>query len=737
MAKIILSIDGMTCSACSTGLEKYLNKQKGVINASVNLVLAQALIEYENYLKIEDLENFVREAGFESLGIYNEATEKSEDKGKLFLIIYGVLAVIILYISMSNMIGLPSIPFLNMMDYPLNYAICIFILTIPFLIYGKDIFISGIKNLFHKSPNMDTLVTLGVFASFIFSLFSTIMILIDKNKMIYVESLYFESCAIIIYFIKLGRFIDKKSKEKTKEAIKELVQITPMEAVVKRNKKEMKVTIDEVKKDDILISKPGMKIAVDGVITFGETYLDEAFITGESVPVKKSYNDKVIAGSINLDGYIEYKATRIGKASTISEIVKLVVEATNTKAPIQRIADRVSGYFVPAIIVIAILTFISYLLLGNSLSTSITTFVTVLVVACPCALGLATPLAIVVSEGLCAKNGILVKKSETLENAHKIDTVVFDKTGTLTYGNLKISKIYNYSKYTDNNLIEKVASIESKTTHPISKAFEDYITEHNLKIEPVNNFNNIAGIGLYGSINNKKIYIGNNKLFDKLNIENKYEEQENQLQILGNSIVYVIEDNRVLGLIGVKDIVRDNAKTTVLKLKKLGKNIIMLTGDNDKTANIIANSIGIDTVISNVMPKDKTMVIKKLIEKGNKVMMVGDGINDAPSLATANIGVSVNGATDIAADSSDVILMNDNLEKIVSLIDISKQTIRNIKQNLFWAFFYNVCMIPIAIGLFRSFGIVMNPMIAGFSMTISSLTVVLNALKLKNWKEKK
>ena len=737
MKKTILSIDGMTCSACSTGLEKYLNKQNGVISASVNLVLAQALIEYEDKLSIEELETFVKEAGFTSLGIYNLKQEKKKDNNKLFFIIYGVLAIFLLYVSMSHMIGLPTIPFLNMTSYPVNYAICLLVLTIPFLIYGKDIFTSGIKNIFHKTPNMDTLVTIGVFASFFYSIFSMIMILLDYNTMMYIQCLYFESCAMIIYFIKLGRYIDGRSKEKTKEALKELVQITPTKAILKKNEKEIEITIDEVQKNDILVCKPGMKIAVDGIIINGESHLEEAFITGESTPVKKKINDKVIAGSINIDGYIEYQAEKIGKESTISEIVRLVVEATNTKAPIQRFADKVSGYFVPAIILIAIITFIMYLLLGNTVSISITTFVTILVVACPCALGLATPLAIVVSEGLCVKNGVLVKTSEILENAHKVDTIVFDKTGTLTYGNLKISKIFNYSSYPDNELIEIAGTLEAKSTHPIAKAFENYIANQNLKIESVSNFKNISGIGLQGDIQDKKIYVGNHKLFTMLKINNQYEKDEKELQSLGNSIVYIIENDKVIGLIGVKDIVRENAKETIQRLQALGKNVIMLTGDNEKTAHMIADLVGIDTVIANVMPQDKVKVIKDFIEKGKNVMMVGDGINDAPSLATANIGISVNRGTDIAADSSDVILMNDNLEKILSFIDISKKTIRNIKQNLFWAFFYNVCMIPIAIGIFRPVGIVMNPMLAGFAMTISSLTVVFNALRLKQRSIKK
>lgn len=733
MNKVVLKIAGMSCSACSTSLEKYLKKQEGIIDASVNLVLQEALITYESSLSIEDLNQFVKEAGFTSLGIYNGEEEKKKDHEKGYIILYGIVAIFILYISMAQMIGLPAIPFLKMMDYPINYSVVLFLLTIPFLIYGRDIFSKGIKNLFHKSPNMDTLVSLGVAASFLYSVYGMIMIFLGNHM--YVENLYFESSAIILFFIKLGRYIDLRSKEKTKEAIKELVQITPSKALLKTKEGEKEVTIDEIKKGDILLAKPGMKIAVDGLIVSGETHLDEAFITGESIPVKKGKQDKVIAGSINQDGFIEYKAEKIGKDSTISEIVRLVVEATNTKAPIARLADKVSGYFVPGIMAIAIITFITYLLLGIPFSESLSAFVTILVVACPCALGLATPLAIVVSEGLCAQNGILVKTSETLENAHKVDTIVFDKTGTLTYGTLKIFKIINASDYDDNELIRRVASLEVKTSHPMGVAFTDYTESHKLSLNEIVDFKNMAGLGLKGTIDKKEYYVGNNKILTKLKIENPYSKEENQLANIGNSIVYVIEEKKIIGLIGVKDIVRANAKKTIIKLNKLRKNVIMLTGDNEKTANIIASSIGIKNVIANVLPQDKTRVIKELMEKGKNVMMVGDGINDAPSLASANIGVSVNSGTDIAADSSDVILMQDNLEKIPALISISKKTIRNIKQNLFWAFFYNVCMIPIAIGIMHPIGLTMNPMVAGFAMTLSSLTVVFNALRLKKWKE--
>lgn len=733
MKKIILKIDGMTCSACSSSLEKYLLKQEGIIDALVNLVMSSASISYEDNIKIDDLNRFISEAGFKSLGVYDEQETDAINKNSYF-IINGLLALIVLYISMSHMIHLPVIPFLNMEKYPVNYAVCLFLFSLYFIYFGKDIIINGIKNIKYKSPNMDTLVTLGVISSFAFSTFNMIMILKGKHE--YVESLYFESVCVILYLIKFGRYIDGISKEKTKEAIKGLVTITPKSAVLFTNNKERNVSIDEVKKGDILIAKPGNRFAVDGTIVKGSSHIDESFISGESIPVKKSINDKVVAGAINLDGEVLYKAENIGKDSTISEIVRLVVEATNTKAPIARIADKVSGIFVPIVIILAIITFIVHLLLGFSFNASIVYFVTVLVCACPCALGLATPLAIVVSEGLCAKNGILVKKSEILENANKIDVIVFDKTGTLTYGNLRVSKIINNSKYPDKDLLEIVSSLENKSTHPIASAFITYAKENNLKNLKVDNFKNIAGSGLSGIINEKEYLIGNNKILENFKIDNNMPRKEKELSLDGNSIVYVVENKKIIALIGVKDIIRDNAADVINKLKKINKRIIMLTGDNEITANIIAKNIGIEEVIANVSPKDKSNKIKELKNKGLKVMMVGDGINDAPSLSLADIGVSLNSAIDIAADSADVILMRNDLRSIYNLFNISKKTISNIKGNLFWSFFYNICMIPIASGLLEFTNISMNPMIAGFAMTLSSFTVIINVLRLKKWKEK-
>ena len=734
MKKINLSIDGMTCSACSNGLEKYLNKQKGISNATVNLVMANATIEYdEKLLNQEKIEEFVKEAGFKSLGEFKEIKiEEKSKKEKIKFIIFSILAIVLMYISMGHMVNLPTIPFLNPHTNTINYMISLLLLTICFIIYGFDILKNGYKNLIHKTPNMDTLVGIGVVASLSYSIYNMFIVFSGNHHQ--VMNLYFESAAIVIYFIKLGRYIDGISKDKTKEAIQKLVKITPNKAVIKIDGIEKTVTLDEIHKGDIVVAKAGEKIAVDGEIITGKAHLDESFITGESEPVSKEVGDKVIAGSMNYDGYIEYKAERIGKESTISEIVRLVIEASNTKAPIAKIADKVSGYFVPSVIAIAIITFLVYLLIGQGFETAITSFVTVLVVACPCSLGLATPLAIVVSEGLCASHSILVKKSEILENAQKVNTIVFDKTGTLTYGKLKIAEMLNYSNMNDKELLQLIGSIESKGTHPIGKAFVDYIEQNKMQILEVQEFENIAGYGIIGKIENEEFILGNAKILEKYEIENKHLEDEKKLAKNGNSIIYAVKDKEVIALIGVNDIVREGTKEVIDILNKNKIQTIMLTGDNKETAEKIAENIGITKVISNVVPSEKAKVIKELKSENKYVMMCGDGINDSPALASADIGVSVNSGTDIAMDSSDVILTKNDLRSILNLIKISKKTIRNIKQNLFWAFFYNILMIPIAMGLLRPIGISINPMIASLAMVFSSITVILNASRLKNIK---
>lgn len=725
MKKIVLKIGGMTCSACSSGLEKYLNKQEGVKEATVNLVLSIATITYEN-ITVKDIERYIKEAGFTSLGEFKGIEDKVTNKNdKIKLILLGLLIIFMMYISMGNMLNLPSIPYLNH-NYPLILSTTMLIITLVYLIYGLDIIKSGIKNLLHKMPNMDTLVMFSVIFSFLYSLYNYINILGGNNTLLH--NLYFESTCMVIYFIKLGRVIEDSSKDKTKDAIRKLVQITPSYAIVKKNNKELKVTIDEVEVGDTLICKAGEKIAVDGIVTKGKTYVNESFITGESAPVLKEKGSTVIAGSISYDGLIEYKAKRIGRDSTISEIVKLVVESTNTKTKIQRIADKVSGIFVPVILIIAFLTFAIQLIIGLPLNEALIHMVTVLVVACPCALGLAVPLVVVVSNGICAKKGLFLRNSEVLEKARTIDTVFFDKTGTLTYGNLKIFKTYNYSNYKDNDLINIVSNIEKNSSHPISTAFKVK------KKLVVTDFKTINGKGIKASVNNKEYYLGNNTLLKDLKIKDSHKEDYNTLINNGCSIIYVIEEGIVIGLIGVKDIVRDNIKDAIKKFSDNNIEVIMLTGDNEVTAKIIAGELGITKVISNVLPKKKASTIKDLVSKGRKVIMVGDGINDAPALVNSTIGISVNDGTDVAMDSADVILMNNNISNILDLIKISKKAYLIIKENLFWAFFYNLLMIPIAIGLLENYGISMSPMFASIAMTISSLTVVLNSLRLSKMK---
>lgn len=735
MKKINLKIGGMSCSACSNGLEKYLNKQTGVISASVNLVMANALIEYdEGVLNRKKIEKFVKEAGFESLGLFDEFEKNSSPKmSKLWFVIMTALAVILMYISMGSMIGLPEIPFLAMHTHDKSFASSLLILTVPFLVYGFDIIKSGFKNLFHRTPNMDTLVTLGVLTSLIYSIFSVVMIFMGQHH--YIHRLYFESAAIVIYFIKLGRYIDSVSKDRTKEAIQSLVQITPKDAVIKTAEGEKKVTIDEIQKGDTVICKPGERIAVDGTITFGKTHLDESFITGESMPAAKEIGAKVIAGSINYDGYIEYSAERIGKESTISEIVHIVTEASSAKIPLARIADRISSYFVPTIIGIAILSFVGYLAAGQGFNAALNTFVTVLVVACPCSLGLATPLAIVVSEGRCAKNGILIKKGDVLETASKINKVIFDKTGTLTYGNLKISRVIDFGKMPEKDMMSLVCSAEAKSSHPISKAFAEYAKDNTLTLSEPEQFENIDGMGIRTVIGGKSYYFGNAKLLAKYGIANDRINDANALADEGNTLVYVADEVQILSIIGINDIIRDNVDRLIRTLHSFHVEPIMLTGDNEQTAKKIATQAGIEHVISGVLPAEKGNVIKELKAEGDKVMMIGDGINDSPALALSDIGVSVNSGSDIAMNSADVILMNDDLMKIPELIRTSRATVRNIKQNLFWAFFYNCLMIPIAIGALKHFNITINPMIASLAMTLSSFTVIINALRLRGSKK--
>lgn len=729
MKKVLLKIGGMTCSACSSGLEKYLNKQDGVVRANVNLVMNNASIEYDDKkLSLKDIEKFVDKAGFESLGIDNLKKEERKKSGeKINLILTSIFSIAILYVSMAHMIGLPDIPFLSMMEHPLNYAVSLLVLTTVVLGLGYNILKNGIKNLIHGTPNMDTLVTIGVLASFIYSVYETVQIFLGDAS--FVHSLYYESAAIVIFFIRIGKYVEGINTDKTKEAIQELMTITPNSAVIERDGKEITVTLDEIEKGDIVICKPGEKVAVDGIVVYGISHINESFITGESMPVKVEAGSKVIAGSINYEGAIKYKAEKIGRESTVSEIVRMVVEATNTKAPISKLADRVSSVFVPIVIAIAIITFFVWLIIGKNFAVALNYFVTVLVVACPCSLGLATPLAIVIASGVCSQKGILVKNSESLENAHKVKTIIFDKTGTLTKGTLSFSKMYNYSDLTDDDILKIIAGVEKKSEHPIAKAIVEEAEKRNIDFDEVKEFKAILGQGVFAVVENYDVLIGNKRLMDANNItadESDFRELVND----GNSILYVSLNNKIVALIGVKDVVKENVSEVISSLKKKNINVVMLTGDNEVTAKKIAETVGIETVVANVMPSQKAEYVEKF-KKDGLVMMCGDGINDSVSLVKADIGVSVSSGTDIAMDSAQVVIMNDNLDRINDFIRISSKTIRNISGNLFWAFFYNICMIPIAMGVSVGLGVSMNPMLAALAMVFSSLFVVLNALRLR------
>ena len=715
MKSKIINIEGMTCSACSNGLEKYLKKQDGIIDATVNLVLATAKIEYdEAKIKEADLSKFVKEAGFKSLG------EKRKDGNNRFafklIFVFSILAIFLMYISMGHMLKLPIHDILNKHINPRIYTLTELLITVLFVIWGIDILKNGIKNIFHLMPNMDSLVGVGVIVNFLYSLYNSVYIFIGNTDL--VHNLYFESSCMIILFIKIGRYIDKKNKAKAVDTIKNLVTITPKTGTILKDGKEIEVTINEIQKGDTVISKPGEKIPVDGTVLKGKTHTDESFITGESKPVAKVQGDKVIAGSINYDGYIEIKAENIGKDSSISHIVDMVVDATNSKAPIARFADKISGYFVPAIFVIAIISFVINSCITKNFTEAILSLVTVLVVACPCSLGLATPLAMVVSIGRCSKRGILVKSSEALEAVNKIDTIAFDKTGTLTKGELQI--VAKYGNNLEENL-KILQSLEKNSNHPLAKSIcKDVKDFHN-----VDEFEEISGYGVKGKLNSIQYFAGNRKYVEKLNIKNNFIEIENELTSKGQSIIYFGTQAEILAIFGLRDEIKPEMKETLEKLKD--KHIVMLSGDNKDVANQIAIELGITNVYSNMSPKEKLEKIKELNSNKN-VTMIGDGINDSPALKTATIGISVAEGTDISSDSSDIILLTNDMKKIVELFQISQKTMKIIKQNLFWALFYNLLMVPLATGLLP---ITLNPMIASLAMTLSSLTVVLNSLRLR------
>ncbi len=706
MNKITLQVSGMTCSACSLGLESFLKKQEHIKEVTVNLILQTATITYENPLTKKDLVRFVEEAGF--------SCEKRKNKTlswKVFLI-FLVLGLLLMYISMGSMFHLPVPKFLNKEISPINYVWFLLLGTIPFLFYGMDILKSGIKNFLHRTSNMDTLITFGVFVNFLYSFYEFVLVL--NGNFGEVHSLYFESSAFILLFVKLGRLIDRENKNKAVDTIQNLVTITPKNGTIVKEDKEVQVPIHEINVHDKVLVKPGEVFPVDGMILEGKTHVDESLLTGESLPVLKKENSEVYAGSINYEGAVTYEALKVGKDSMISHITKLVMSSLEKKTAIEKMADKISRYFVPFIISVAFLVFLLHFFL-HDFATAIKYFVTVLVVACPCALGLATPLAMVVSVGTLSKKGILVKNSDAIENLSKIENILLDKTGTLTTG--KISVVHEH--YEDENIPIYLSSLEKNSTHPLAIA----ITKQYKNFVKVKNFKNHPGLGIEGKIDNQIYYAGSSSFLQKFSLKNPYQKEEKEYTQKGYMIVYFFTKQEVLGLFALRDEIKKDMVGIIKELQK-DYQVSMVTGDNEVSAHVIAFELGIQNVYAGTSPEDK----EKIALDASPSLMMGDGINDAPALKAATVGVSVYGGSDVSADSSDIVFLKEDLSLIPYLFKVGKKTMKIIRENLFWAFFYNIVMIPLASGFLP---ITLNPMIASLAMTFSSITVALNSLRLK------
>ena len=750
--KLELKIDGISCQACVAKIERKLSRTDGVEKALVNISNNMADIEYdEKEIKASEIMKIIEKLGYtpkrrEDLKDKEEALRaekklKSElTKSKIAI----VLSLILMYISMSHMFGLPVPHIIYPVDHIFNYVAIQFIIAVTVMIIGKRFYKVGFRQLFMLSPNMDSLVAVGTSSAFIYSLYISYKIFADNNIHL-MHSLYYESAAMIIAFVMLGKYLETLSKGKASAAIKKLVNFQAKKANIIRNGEIVEIDINEVSKGDIVFIKPGEKIPVDGTIIEGHSTIDEAMITGESIPVEKLENDKVYSGSINKDGALKVVVNATEGETLISKIAKLVEDAQMTKAPIARLADKVSLIFVPTVIFIAVFAALLwwFLIKYNVVSVSqnhfefvLTIFISILIIACPCSLGLATPTAIMVGTGKGAELGILIKSGEALEKLNEIDTIVFDKTGTLTEGTPKVIDIVSIDNVLSKDEILKIAaSMEVNSEHPLGKAVYDEAKEKNVELYDVKKFLSISGRGVIGEIEEKKYLLGNKKLLIDNGISNLHEEEIHKYELEGKTTILLADEEKLIAFITLADVVRNESIELIEKLKKENIKTYMLTGDNERTAKVIAKKLGIDDVIAEVSPEDKYKKVKDLQEQGRKVVMVGDGVNDSPALAQADVGMAIGSGTDIAIESADIVLMSKDIETILTAIRLSKATIKNIKENLFWAFFYNSCGIPIAGGLLYLFtGHLLNPMLAGLAMGLSSVSVVTNALRLKRFK---
>ncbi|HAP4886745.1 TPA: heavy metal translocating P-type ATPase [Enterococcus faecalis] len=745
---VTFDIEGMTCASCAQTIEKSVNKLDAVQSASVNLASEKMSVNFDtSSLNTDDIIRAVQDAGYDAKVSIDssDATEDQAAKKQAHIKnmwrrfwISAVFTIPVLYIAMGEMIGLPIPEIINPMMHPEAFATVQLVLTLPVLFLGRSFFQVGFKALFKGHPNMDSLVALGTSAAVAYSLYGTA--LIYQGNTHFAMNLYYESAAVILTLITLGKYFEAVSKGKTSEAIKKLMGLAPKTARVIRNGEEVKVGLENVVTEDIVVVRPGEKIPVDGIVIEGSSAIDESMITGESLPIEKHIGDSVIGASINKNGTFRFKATKVGKDTTLSQIIKLVEDAQGSKAPIAKMADKVSGVFVPIVIGLAILAGLAWFFLGQeSWIFALTITISVLVIACPCALGLATPTAIMVGTGKGAENGVLIKGGDALESAHKIQTIVFDKTGTITEGKPVVTDILAYNGYDDEAVLTIAASGEMGSEHPLGEAIVEGAKEKGYTLKEYTNFKAIPGHGIEVTIDRKTALLGNQKLMSEQNIE-LFDAvvASDRLASEGKTPMFIASDGKLIGVVAVADTIKENSVAAIEKLHQMGIQVAMITGDNKRTAEAIAKQVGIDRVFSEVLPEDKANEVSNLQAEGLKVAMVGDGINDAPALAQANVGIAIGSGTDVAIESADIVLMRSDLMDVPTAIELSRATIKNIKENLFWAFAYNVLGIPVAMGILHLFGgPLLNPMLAGAAMSFSSVSVLLNALRLKRFKPSK
>lgn len=742
--KKTFAINGMTCASCAQSVEKATEKLEGVYESNVNLATEKMIVEYDDSIvSVSDIIDAVSNVGYkarediDSGKTIDENQQKQDEKRKKIwnrFLISAAFSIPLLYLAMGHMMGAPIPGFLNPMNNPLTFAFAQLLLTIPVAVVNRNIYKNGFRTLFRGHPNMDSLIAVGTGAAIVYGLFALGMIMAGNTG--YVHDLYFEAAAMILTLIVLGKYLEELTKGRTSEAIKKLMGLAPKTAIIIRAGNEVEVSIDEVIEGDMIVVKPGEKMPVDGVVAKGSTTVDEAMLTGESMPVEKNVGDQIIGASINKNGTIQYEATKVGKDTALSQIIKLVEDAQGSKAPIAKMADVISGYFVPIVIGIAILSGLVWLISGQSVLFALTIFITVLVIACPCALGLATPTSIMIGTGKGAENGVLIKSGGALETTHKLDTIVFDKTGTITEGKPMVTDIVSTNGISENELLTLSASAEKGSEHPLGEAIVRDAEEKGINFLSTSNFSAIPGHGIEVTINDYNMLLGNKKLMDTRQITlDDLTAKSDALASEGKTPMYIAINDKIAGIIAVADTVKENSLKAIEKLHEMGIEVAMITGDNKRTAEAIAKQVGIDRVMSEVLPEDKANEVEKLQNENRKVAMVGDGINDAPALAQADVGIAIGSGTDVAMESADIVLMRSDLMDVPTAVQLSKSTIRNIRQNLFWAFAYNTAGIPIAMGILFLFGgPLLSPMFAAAAMSFSSISVLLNALRLKRFK---